>query len=389
MRFEQALFIDVTRLFARYLNGRLPTGVDRVSIEYIRHYLGSAQAIVRYQGRWLELSLSDSTRLFDTLITSNFKIKLRIIGLITKAWWYNFLPLRKEVATLLEVGHQGLEQPSYAKKLSTKALNPIFFVHDLIPISHPEYCRPDEAIKHTHRMNIVLQQGCGVIVNSAATLNELTIYAEKSGFLLPPVVVAPLAVSALPTPSVTSMVDTPYFVMLGTIEPRKNHLMILQVWRRLIEQLGISAPKLVIIGQRGWENENIIDMLERCEFLKGYVFELSNCNDADMTTYLQHAQALLFPSFAEGYGIPLVESLMLGTPVIASQLKVFYEIAGDIPEYLDPLDAMGWLDKIIAYSASDNAERLIQLNRLIAFKVPSWQEHFDSVDRLVSHISKK
>lgn len=64
-----------------------------------------------------------------------------------------------------------------------------------------------------------------------------------------------------------------YFVVLGTIEPRKNHLLLLQVWRQLIEELGLAAPRLVIIGQRGWECEQVVDLLDRCEVLRGVVLE--------------------------------------------------------------------------------------------------------------------
>ena len=56
----------------------------------------------------------------------------------------------------------------------------------------------------------------------------------------------------------------PYFIMCGTLEPRENHLLILHVWRDLITQFGRAAPKLLLIGERGWENEHIIDLLDRC-----------------------------------------------------------------------------------------------------------------------------
>src|SRR5580698_988440 len=100
------------------------------------------------------------------------------------------------------------------------------------------------------------------------------------------------------------MISEPYFVILGTIEPRKNHWLLLQVWRRLVERLGDRTPRLVVIGQRGWECENAVDMLERCEELRGVVTELPACPDVELTSYLRHARALLFPSFAEGYGMP-------------------------------------------------------------------------------------
>ncbi|MFD2497976.1 hypothetical protein ACFSTI_02685 [Rhizorhabdus histidinilytica] len=68
--------------------------------------------------------------------------------------------------------------------------------------------------------------------------------------------------------------------MLSTIEPRKNHLLLLHVWRRMAETLGPErTPHLAIVGRRGWENENVLDMLERCEAIRGHVHELAGLSD--------------------------------------------------------------------------------------------------------------
>ncbi|MCG8431238.1 MAG: glycosyltransferase, partial [Candidatus Omnitrophica bacterium] len=141
------------------------------------------------------------------------------------------------------------------------------------------------------------------------------------------------------------------------------------------------------IGQRGWECENVIDLLERSEAIRNFVIELPACSDADLSTYLYHSRALLFPSFAEGYGMPLMEALTLGVPVIASNLPVFREIAGDVPDYLDPLDSMGWLQKIEAFSTSCSLERAAQCERRAHFDPPSWSGHFQLVENLMEQLA--
>jgi glycosyltransferase involved in cell wall biosynthesis len=130
-----------------------------------------------------------------------------------------------------------------------------------------------------------------------------------------------------------------------------------------------------------------MDLLERAAHVREHVIELPRCSDVQLATYLHHAQALLFPSFAEGYGLPLVEALSAGTPVIASDLPVFKEIAGDIPDYLDPLDGLGWLSLIEAYSATGSAMRDAQKARMRQFVSPSWQQHFEQVDALLEKLS--
>ncbi len=381
------ILIDVTRLLDRRMQGRLPTGVDRVSLEYVRHFAGRATALVRFAGQWVELSCKDSERIFEALLAPPENFNTLIRWVVAKAFPRSIGRRFYTPRFLFNTGHSGLEQPKYVDRLRHSKLKPLFFVHDLIPLTNPEYCRPGESGRHTLRMNTVLGMASGVIANSAATLETLTAYARANALPMPPSVVALLAPAQLPAPLATTPLSKPYFVMLGTIEPRKNHWLLLQVWRQLIARLGDAAPRLVIIGQRGWECESAVDLLERCEALQGFVFEYPVCTDAELASWLHHARALLFPSFAEGYGMPLTEALAQGTPVIASNLAVFREIAGNVPDYLDPLDGTGWINRIEDFSMPGSAHRAAQLKRMETFKAPGWAEHFVRVENWMRTLS--
>lgn len=382
------ILIDVTRLLGRLLKKKLPTGIDRVSLAYVQHFGNRARAVVRCGGKsMIVLSGSGSEKLFDGLLNQTAELT-RIMSPLAKNDFFRVLCGRKLAdAFLVNTGHDGLEEETYLGWLRKRQIRPLFLVHDLIPVNHPEYCRPGEMHKHLSRMNNVLRFASGVITNSQTTLNELGGYAEKTGQPVPPSIAAPLAAAELPPPRSARPVVQPYFVVLGTIEPRKNHWLLLHIWRKLVERFGDNAPKLVIIGQRGWECENVVDLLERSEVIRNFVIELPACSDADLSTYLYHSQALLFPSFAEGYGMPLMEALTFGVSVIASNLPVFREIAGDIPDYLDPLDSMGWLEKIEAFSASDHPVRMAQTDRRAQFQPPSWSSHFQLVENLMEQLA--
>ena len=378
--------IDITRLLDRARKGRLPTGVDRVSLEYVRHFGGRATALLRFTGRWIELSRGDSERVFEALLSPSENFNQMIRWALARALPGSIGQRFSAPRFLFNTGHSGLEKIHYADRLQRTGLKPIFFLHDLIPITHPEYCRPGEAVRHRVRMNTMLGTGHGVIANSAATLDEFAAYAKASGVPMPATTVALLAPAPLPVPVVRTPLSAPYFVVLGTIESRKNHWLLLQLWRQLIERLGAAAPRLVIIGKRGWECENVVDLLDRCEALQGFVIEQSDCTDAELSSWLHHAQALLFPSFAEGYGMPLAEALSLGVPVIASDLPAFREIAGDIPEYVDPLDGKRWGELIMEYTHSESPMRLQQYQRMAGFEVPTWGAHFEQVEALMERL---
>jgi glycosyltransferase involved in cell wall biosynthesis len=189
---------------------------------------------------------------------------------------------------------------------------------------------------------------------------------------------------------VTPQLNTsPYFVSIGTIEPRKNHLLLLNLWRRMVEELGPRAtPRLVLVGRRGWENENILDMLDRCPGLKGVVEERGHLSDREMWPLVQGARALLMPSFAEGFGLPVIEALKLGAPVLCSDIPAHREIAHPVAEFLDPLDGPSWRRAILDYAAPSSNRRAEQLRRLESWRAPTWEQHVRAALDLIDEVGR-
>ena len=142
----------------------------------------------------------------------------------------------------------------------------VFFLHDVLPIEAPEYFLPPERPRHMRRLQTVARRGRAVVVTSKVVREAVGRQLARLGRRDMPILVAP------PPPDPiflerpdggSALARHPYFVTCGTIEPRKNHLLLLHVWRDIVARLGPAAPKLVLIGERGWENEHVIDLLER------------------------------------------------------------------------------------------------------------------------------
>jgi glycosyltransferase involved in cell wall biosynthesis len=388
---SRSLLLDVSRLVWRAWAGKLPTGIDRTCLAYVAHFRERAQAVVQRGGTTLVLPPDASARMFDLLLSAPRDIKIQLTKLLTAGFLFR---RRGDLSDYiyLNVGHTGLDKPGHAEWIERTGVRPFYFVHDLIPLTHPEYCRPGEPEKHLRRMTALLRLGTGVIANSRETLNELAVFAGLQQALnMPPGLVAPLGVVSgrlhEANPSRATLPGRPYFVMLGTIEGRKNHLLILNIWAELAQRLGTACPQLVVIGQRGWESEQACDMLDRSEAIRGHVIELSRCDDSQLAAYMANARALLFPSFVEGYGLPLVEALAARTPVIASNLAVFQELASDIPDYLSPIDGLGWSRAIEAYSHDGSSARAAQLARMAGWNPPRWEDHFARVERWLAPFS--
>lgn len=375
------LLLDVSRLIWRIWSGRLPTGIDRVCYAYLEHYGRRSLAVIQHRKLRVVLSPRRSQRLFAMLRERRRPgFRRKLIALLAGAAIVPGPRPDTRGRIYLNVGHTGLDAPGLSGWLDGRGWKPVFMVHDLIPISHPEFCRPGEAERHRLRMRTVVENAAGVIVNSKATRETFCEFAAREPRPAPPTLVAWLAtIGETETAADMPSLSRPTFVMIGTIEARKNHIMLLRLWERLVAELRDKAPRLVLIGQRGWEADDVFALLDGSELLKGHVLELDTCDDAALRAWLKHARALLMPSFVEGFGIPVIEALEAGAPVIASDQPVFREIAGDIPLYVNSRDERGWEAAIRAYS-NDDPDRARQIAALAAYRRFSWDDHFAAVD---------
>ena len=380
---DQPMLIDVSRLIWRVWTGRLPTGIDRVCLAYLQRYGECARAVVQFKGCIRVLSQTRSQPLFRLLeqgsMADHVGFRGKFLRMLPGLLIGSSNKANSPGALYLNIGHTGLDAPLLPAWVLRHGLKAVHLIHDLIPITHPEFCRAGEDVRHARRMAHALESAAGIIGNSRATLEELASFAQGQGLRMPPAIDAWISGHPVPSRVVPSEMERPYFVTVGTIEGRKNHILLLNLWQQMAERMGGRTPLLLIIGQRGWEAELAIAMLDRATGLKGHVRELGRCDDEEMARLIAGARALLMPSFVEGFGLPVIEALQLGTPVIASDLPVFREIAGGIPTLLDPADGAGWEQAILAFSG-DCPERVRQIAAMSGYRAPDWPSHFARID---------
>ncbi|MEL6266454.1 MAG: glycosyltransferase, partial [Pseudomonadota bacterium] len=294
-----------------------------------------------------------------------------------------------EASAYLNVGHDNLSA-GLLGALGDAGVRRHVMLHDLIPVTHPEYAEPSAAARFVRRLDAAIEADV-LLANSEATARAVRAYARAGGRAVAPPRVLPLGIAApeAPAEAAPTIRAAPggagHFVMLGTIEGRKNHLLMLALWRGL-SNVGpeVPVPCLHVVGRRGWAAGQVFDMLDRSPMMGWTVFEHPDLDDAAVAQLMVGARALLFPSFAEGYGLPLSEALAAGVPVIAADLPALRDVGGDVPEWLDPLDGEGWLAAIRDYAAPDSRRRAAQVERLAAWRRPSWEAHFDALEALLA-----
>jgi glycosyltransferase involved in cell wall biosynthesis len=389
---DAPLLLDASRLVWRRWSGTRATGIDRICLAWMEHYGPRAQAVIVHRQGQAILPFSTSQALFRLLTQPErgrgravaFRAALASLAIRRSGHLRDRLDGRGRF--WLNPGHTGLDREGLSEWTRRRELRPVHLVHDLIPITHPQFCRQGEAERHARRMATVLESAAGVVANSAHTLATFAEFAAARGRAVPPAAVAWPGTPVLPRVPVPAASE-PTFVILGTIEGRKNHALLLALWRRMLAAGGGNfVPRLVIVGRRGWQAEDVFAELEGGAF-GDRVSEVGALDDRRLAEALAGAWALLFPSFAEGYGIPLVEALAAGVPVIASDLPVFREIGQGVPELIAPGDAAAWEAAIADYALPDSPRRAAQLARLAQFAAPDWRGHFARVDALLASLA--
>lgn len=400
------IILDLSRLLSR-IRFSAPTGVDRVEMAYAHELLKIAPerlsfAAVHPSGLYGRLSkpavasfLEETGRIWSGEAAWSKRgggwavNRMTALARLTPKLAREPVPARLRQKVYLQVSPHHLDRPERTRKiLAREQARFVCLVHDLIPIEFPEHARPNGQGLHRRRMDTISQFADAVIAGSEATRRSFLDYLARDGRSLE-VRVAPLGAEPVSGPVTPQLNTSPYFVSIGTIEPRKNHLLLLNLWRRMVEELGPRAtPRLVLVGRRGWENENILDMLDRCPGLKGVVEERGHLSDREMWPLVQGARALLMPSFAEGFGLPVIEALKLGAPVLCSDIPAHREIAHPVAEFLDPLDGPSWRRAILDYAAPSSNRRAEQLRRLESWRAPTWEQHVRAALDLIDEVGR-
>lgn len=373
----------MTRLIARSWTRRQSTGIDRVTYAYLKHFRNQALAVFQYRGVIRALGPRRSDKLFDMLLAPAVSFRKQFVPFVSVALGSAFPSLSAKQVTYLNVSHTDFDLSAHHQWVKRSRLRSAYFIHDLIPIQRPELTRPHAVKRHLGRVNSALRYADRIVVSSTSVASDLRAFADKRGLNPPPILVAPLAGA----PLFQSGKDVEpkaganqYFLCIGTVEPRKNHMLLLKLWRNLVEKMGASAPQLIIVGQTGALSEEVLLWLKQRPELTGAVRLITKCSDAELADLLAGARALLMPTFAEGYGLPVVEALQTGTPVIASDIPIFREIGQGIPLLLDANDLAGW-EKTIETYTGPAIDRKRQLAAARLFKPPLWEEHFDQLER--------
>jgi glycosyltransferase involved in cell wall biosynthesis len=266
--------------------------------------------------------------------------------------------------TIVSLG-AGWGVPNYIKHIAEAkrryGVKYAILIHDLIPIEYDSLVEPHHVEQFRNWLHQAIPVADVVLSVSKHSRDALIRLAAETGWSLPPVEVVPPGAGVNDrllgreplAPRGQRKIDLParYVLLVSTIEIRKNHRLLVRVWRRLIERHGADAvPALIFAGQIGWLVDDLLAELAASDYLDGKIMLLPGLADDELRQAYRSSLFTVFPSLCEGWGLPIAESLMHGKFCVASNRTSIPEVGGDLIDYFDPAnedDALAKIERLL------------------------------------------
>lgn len=262
--------------------------------------------------------------------------------------------------------------------LRSRGVHVAALVYDLLPVEHPEWFEQSLVEVFDRALTAQARHAELVLAISAASAASFERFAHQRG--LDPVrpTVVGLGADALDGSHDPARAALPaevpprrYALVVGTVEPRKNHRVLLDAFEELWAR-GVDLH-LVVVGRPGWENDAVVRRLEEHPRAGDTLHWFRSAGDALLWRLYEQALVVAVPSATEGFGLPVVEAFGHGVPVVASDRGALPEVGGELAEYVAPDDVAGWA-AALARHLDEPAHHAARRAALEGFEPPTWSD---------------
>jgi glycosyltransferase involved in cell wall biosynthesis len=368
-----SLYIDLTE----FLAVPMKTGIQRIEGELCRYSPPEALIPVRlHSGRYVRLS----TALIGAIggyFRNASELGIAEIHRLSVAETSSPIEVTSE-DTVLVPEIFGEQRAEFFRGMPEEQLCRCrFIVYDLLPFTHPQYFPPDMCLNMFGYYDVVRRASCCGFISE---YTRETYYARLKRTPDRGGVVLPLGCDSLGAKANRPAPNRPLtFSVLGTIEPRKNHELILDAFEQLLRK--IEGLKLVYLGKSGWVDREFARRVEALASNENSGFEFRPASDdGTIRRCIEESRATIYVSAAEGYGLPPVESLWLGTPVIASSTVPSLQGLGSSGVHVvEPLNVINLRRAVLAFLEDEYADR--KAAEACDLKLPTWHSFTEEVLR--------
>jgi len=259
-------------------------------------------------------------------------------------------------------------------------------IYDFIPLMHPEFCHPSLIGQFSPSIAEALLQIDFAITISDYVADETKRLLQESSYPVIAVRAVPLArdldeMATKPdqdtdpwTPAIAALRGSEYVLSVSTLNAHKNHIFLVNLWRLLLQE-GVSLPKLVLVGRRNYGVDDLFHQLHSSANLDGHVLVIDGPTDEEVATLYQNCLFTMFPSYVEGWGLPVGESLAHGKLCIASKTTSIPEVGGDLVLYFDPYNVREGADIVRRLLGDRDELRALEAKLRANFRGRSWDEY--------------
>jgi len=227
-------------------------------------------------------------------------------------------------------------------------------IYDIIPVTDAQYCHEFTTLSFLEYIGAQLRNADLIVSNAQATLdaiNHLIAGTEVQAVRGEVVKLGSDIRKGNKNQTVRAHVNEiaakgKYVLMVGTIEPRKNHKYILKAFEETLFEKGIH---LVLAGRIGWNMEEFVNYVKGHEQLGRGLFFANDLTDAEITFLYENCMVVAFASFNEGFGLPIIEAFDKGAPVLAADIPVLREVGGEFCKYFSLEDTTSFAELVQEY----------------------------------------
>jgi glycosyltransferase involved in cell wall biosynthesis len=277
------------------------------------------------------------------------------------------------------------------QRLKAQGVGLVQFVHDMVPIIAPQYS--GHSTQALSRYAKVIYPICdAVVANSQNTKRDVVEWLRQQVVPVPSVEVVrlgdDLAIAAPRRPSsdkfgATGATNGSYLLSVGTVEARKNHALLYYVYKLAMVR-GIELPPLFIVGRRGWQAENTYELISKDPDLANRLVILSDVSDGELAWLYKHCKFTIYPSFYEGWGLPIAESVAAKKPCLSSSTSSMPEIAGDLIEYFSPFSVEECLAGIVRWLDPEKLE--IANKKVTRYEPTAWDDSYAGLKAVIGRV---
>ncbi len=282
---------------------------------------------------------------------------------------FPFLLRWLKVDAVVEPAHFGpFNLPKHIKRIT--------MIHDLTPINYPEYHRYHSQMLQRIFLKGILKKADLILTNSDNTSRDTIAYFPGAANKIKRIYLGKedlFKPAYNPETQESHQLKKPYYLYTGTIEPRKNLMVLLKAFE-LFKTSVKASVKLRIVGKKGWKSQPVIEALNKHAFredieVSGYV------EREELPVLYSNALALVYPSTYEGFGLPVLEAMSCGTPCIISRSSSLPEVGGDAARYFDPSNSDELNSIMMEVFKNKNLRKTMSEASLVQATKFSWKAH--------------